>query len=48
MRAVLHVLVDNRAAVRLYQSQGWEPWGETFPHALLGHPLQTYTLDLAV
>lgn len=47
VRAVLHVLVENYAAVRLYQSQRWVPWGETFPHALLGKPLQTYTLDLA-
>ena len=47
VRAVLHVLVDNRPAVRLYESQGWVPWGEVFPHVLLGLPVQTYTLDLA-
>lgn len=46
VRAVLHVLVDNRPAVRLYESQGWVPLGERFPHALLGLPVQTYTLDL--
>lgn len=45
-RAVLHVLVDNRSAVRLYESQGWVPWGEPFPHVLLGLPVQTYTVDL--
>lgn len=46
VRAVLHVLVDNLPAVRLYESQGWVPWGEPFPHVLLGLPVQTYTLDL--
>lgn len=47
VRAVLHVLVDNHRAVRLYESQGWVPWGEVFPHTLLGRPVQSYTLDLA-
>lgn len=46
VRAVLHVLVDNHPAVRLYESQGWVPWGEVFPHALLGRPVQSYILDL--
>ena len=46
VRAALHVLVDNRPAVRLYESQGWVPWGERFPHVLLGRPVQSYALDL--
>lgn len=43
--AVLHVLTGNDQAVRLYESHGWRPFGEPFPHALLGLPTQTYVLD---
>ena len=46
-RAVLHVLVENDQAVRLYRSQGWRPVGEEFSHTLLKRPTQTYLLDLA-
>lgn len=46
VRAVLHVLLSNRPAVRLYESHGWVPWGDAFPHVLLGLPVQTYTRDL--
>jgi ribosomal protein S18 acetylase RimI-like enzyme len=45
-RAVLHVLADNAAAVRLYESEGWEPSGEPFEHALLHRFAQTYVLNL--
>jgi ribosomal protein S18 acetylase RimI-like enzyme len=46
-QAELHVLVDNIGAVRLYESTGWTPHGETFPHSLLGRPTQTYRHALA-
>jgi ribosomal protein S18 acetylase RimI-like enzyme len=46
-RAVLHVLVDNAPAVRLYESEGWQPIGETFEHALQPRACQTYALALA-
>ncbi|TFC58549.1 GNAT family N-acetyltransferase [Cryobacterium sp. TMT2-15-1] len=45
-RSVLHVLADHRAAVHLYEKNGWRPRGELFPHSLLGRPSQTYVLDL--
>lgn len=45
-RAVLHVLLDNDAAVRLYRGQGWLPWGQPSLHGLLARPMQTYVLDL--
>jgi len=44
--AVLHVLVDNYQAVRLYESKGWQPLGEPFQHSLLKRPTQTYALVL--
>ncbi|GEP69573.1 hypothetical protein CSO01_22880 [Cellulomonas soli] len=46
--AALHVLLDNRPAVRLYEDAGWTPWGEPHPHALLGRLAQTYVVDLSV
>jgi ribosomal protein S18 acetylase RimI-like enzyme len=45
-RAVLHVLADNHSAVRLYESQGWQPLGKPFEHSLLKRPTQTYVLKL--
>jgi ribosomal protein S18 acetylase RimI-like enzyme len=43
---VLHVLADNRAAVRLYESEGWTQYGEPFEHILLHRMMQSYTLAL--
>jgi ribosomal protein S18 acetylase RimI-like enzyme len=45
-RVVLHALLDNAAALRLYESEGWEAVGEPFEHSLLGRPMRTYGLDL--
>lgn len=45
-QAVLHVLTDNTAAVRLYESEGWRPFGEPFDHPLLHRPSQAYSLHL--
>lgn len=41
-RAVLHALVDNRPAVRLYESEGWQPVGEEYEHTLHKRPVRTY------
>jgi ribosomal protein S18 acetylase RimI-like enzyme len=46
--AVLHVLSDNAAAVRLYESAGWTPFGAAFEHPLLKRPTQTYRRSLAL
>jgi GNAT superfamily N-acetyltransferase len=46
-RAVLHVLIDNHPAVRLYAVNGWQPLGEPYQHSLLNRPTQTFVLDLA-
>jgi ribosomal protein S18 acetylase RimI-like enzyme len=45
-RAVLHVLMDNHPAVRLYAGNGWRPLGEPYQHSLLNRPTQAYVLDL--
>lgn len=45
-RCLLHVLVENHIAVRLYESHGWRSLGEPYPHSLLRRPAQTYVLDL--
>lgn len=45
-RSVLHALLDNLPAVRLYASKGWRPFGEVYQHALLKRPMQTFVLDL--
>ncbi len=45
-RAVLHALIDNATAVRLYESEGWRAMGEEFEHALLHRPVQTFALEL--
>lgn len=45
-QAVLHVLTENLAAVRLYETSGWQHWGAPFEHSLLKRPTQTYLLDL--
>lgn len=45
-RAVLHVLQDNEAAVRLYESEGWRPLGAPFEHSLLHRPTQSYAISL--
>lgn len=37
-RAVLHALLDNVAAVGLYESEGWAAAGEPFEHSLLKRP----------
>jgi len=41
-QVVLHALIDNHAAVRLYESAGWTPYGPTSEHSLLKRPMQTY------
>jgi ribosomal protein S18 acetylase RimI-like enzyme len=43
---VLHVLVDNVAAVRLYEKAGWRPLGGLHEHSLLHRPFQSYTRAL--
>jgi ribosomal protein S18 acetylase RimI-like enzyme len=45
-QAVLHVLVDNTAAVALYESAGWRPLGERYDHTLLHRPVQSYLREL--
>lgn len=45
-RSVLHALVDNLPAIRLYVSKGWRPFGEVYQHALLKRPVQTFVLNL--
>ena len=45
-RAVLHVLMDNHPAVRLYAGRGWRPYGKPFEHSLLKRRTQAYVLDL--
>ncbi|MCL2794254.1 MAG: GNAT family N-acetyltransferase [Microbacteriaceae bacterium] len=45
-RVVLHVLADNAAAVRLYESEGWQRHGEPFDHTLLHRPSQSYVLEI--
>lgn len=42
----LHVLTDNHAAVKLYESLGWEPYGQPFEHSLLKRATQTYVVRL--
>ncbi|BDZ50068.1 hypothetical protein GCM10025867_23090 [Frondihabitans sucicola] len=37
-RAVLHVIEDNGAAVRLYERHGWAPIADPFDHPLVGRP----------
>jgi hypothetical protein len=44
--AVLHVLVENDPAVRLYSGQGWRPWGRPLRHPLLHRTTQSYVIDL--
>ena len=41
---VLHVLVSNTGAVRLYESRGWRAHGDATPHPLTGMPTQTFAL----
>lgn len=45
-QAVLHALPDNRAALALYESEGWVAVGDPSDHSLLRRPMQTFTLDL--
>ncbi|HEV7183163.1 MAG TPA: GNAT family N-acetyltransferase [Leifsonia sp.] len=45
-RAVLHALVDNTTAVRLYESEGWEAIGDPYEHSLLKRPARTYARAL--
>jgi ribosomal protein S18 acetylase RimI-like enzyme len=45
-RVVLHALLDNAAALRLYEREGWEAVGQPFEHSLLGRPVRTYGLEL--
>ncbi len=47
-QAVLHALVDNAPAVRLYESQGWVAVGEEYEHSLLKRPLRTFARALPV
>jgi len=46
--AVLHALVDNVSALRLYQSEGWVAVGEEYEHSLLKRPLRTFAHRLAL
>ncbi|UFS60819.1 GNAT family N-acetyltransferase [Subtercola endophyticus] len=46
-QAVLHVLSENTAAIRLYESAGWMPVGPPIEHSLLKRPSQTYVVELA-
>jgi hypothetical protein len=39
---VLHALLDNVGAVRLYESEGWTPAGVPFEHSLLKRPVQRF------
>ncbi|ROS50309.1 N-acetyltransferase [Frigoribacterium sp. PhB24] len=41
-RAVLHGLLDNVAAVRLYEGEGWVAAGEPYDHSLLKRPTQRF------
>lgn len=41
-RAVLHALLDNTPAVRLYESEGWVAVGEEYEHSLLKRPMRTF------
>ncbi|KQN41327.1 GNAT family N-acetyltransferase [Frigoribacterium sp. Leaf44] len=41
-RAVLHALLDNVAAVGLYESEGWVAAGDPFEHSLLKRPTQRF------
>jgi ribosomal protein S18 acetylase RimI-like enzyme len=44
--AVLHALVDNTQAVRLYESEGWAAVGPEYEHTLLKRPLRTFARSL--
>jgi ribosomal protein S18 acetylase RimI-like enzyme len=46
-RVALHVLADNDRAVRLYETGGFLPTGDEFPHALTGTATRTYVATLA-
>jgi len=46
VQAVLHALIDNAPAVRLYESEGWEALGAEYEHPLLKRPLRTFTRSL--
>lgn len=39
---VLHVLIANTRAVRMYEAAGWIPDGPTQPHPLSGEPFQRF------
>lgn len=41
-RVVLHALLDDVGAVRLYESEGWTPAGVPFEHSLLKRPVQRF------
>jgi ribosomal protein S18 acetylase RimI-like enzyme len=41
-RAVLHALLDNVAAVGLYESEGWVAADEPYEHSLLKRPSQRF------
>lgn len=45
--AVLHVLTENTAAIRLYEAAGWVKLGAPVEHSLLRRPTQTYVCRLA-
>lgn len=45
-QAVLHALLDNRAALALYEAEGWVAVGDSFSHSLLGRPVQTFARTL--
>jgi hypothetical protein len=38
----LHALLDNVAAVGLYESEGWVAAGDPFEHSLLKRPTQRF------
>ena len=45
-QAVLHALVDNQAAITLYESEGWVPRGAAYEHSLLKRPTRTFARPL--
>lgn len=46
-QAVLHALIDNVLAVRLYESEGWTAIGAEYEHSLLKRPMRTYARSLS-
>ncbi|GAB4096552.1 GNAT family N-acetyltransferase [Brachybacterium squillarum] len=45
-QAVLHALLDNQPALKLYRNEGWIAVGDEYEHSLLKRPLQTFSRSL--